>query len=468
MFASEKIEKGSPFIRIPEQLLITADTAINSETFNEALEMVQGIDDDIIIMLFLLHERGKKKRSRWARFFHSLEENRNVEMDLPIGWEDAECLMFGETSEVYCQVREQKDGLQDIFEQLFPALYSALPDIFTESLYTWNNFVWAAKLLETHSIQINTSSKKERNEPRKDDEEEANKESNYPTTAVCPLSILPRHHPFAATTVELLQQGTPEQWLLFLLFMADDLQISTRHQHNITIIWLCPLGKKNWLVFSSLVDIEQGKEIFYSFGRSLSNNELITRQGKVLRNNYFDTVPLHIAPRHDLSRSHLLLLQKNNLLLNQQQQHLLRKGPLSKKLVNSLRIFCLPEEAVSEMLTMSIVSIDTISTTTHENREDELPIPHDLDDRVAMLLEEILGKTLQQIQDRLQEMMKNKSSSNTSNNNRGNEENSRRKREAVALAYLEEQHKIASLALANLKRDDGGLLSPSPSPSPPA
>ena len=76
--AAEKLLRGDVAVSLPLKYLITADVAAGSPSFGPILEMVEGLDDEeTVLILYIMHERAKGKKSKWNGFLSELPNEFN-------------------------------------------------------------------------------------------------------------------------------------------------------------------------------------------------------------------------------------------------------------------------------------------------------------------------------------------------------------------------------------------------------
>ena len=164
--ATSDVPAGGAVLAVPRMALITADAAFGAGEWGEALQTVGGIDEDAVLMLFLIHERNRTTSSSddgggsgWvAAFFAELEALAaagEATACPPYTWRasDRESLIASD-SEAGRLADEAAVGLDDLYDALFPALSDALPECFPAKVYTVAALRWAAGVLAVYSVQL--------------------------------------------------------------------------------------------------------------------------------------------------------------------------------------------------------------------------------------------------------------------------------------------------------------------------
>ena len=154
--ATSDIPAGAAVLSVPRSDLLTAQAAFAAGAWGEAIGTVGGIDEDTVLMLFLVHERARGAESRWAPFFAALAslEGRGEATALPpVAWGAEQRSWLG-SSEAASLVEEQVCGLHDLHDALFPALSDAHPALFPAEVNTLEALQWACGVLAAFSVQL--------------------------------------------------------------------------------------------------------------------------------------------------------------------------------------------------------------------------------------------------------------------------------------------------------------------------
>ena len=153
-------------------------SALSAGAWGEAVATIDGIDEDAILMLFLVHERSKHRlsstctgtgtgtssdESRWSPFFAQLDllmRTGAAAAYPPCSWGSAEpdveaMLAHTEAGQVAAQATL---ALEDLHSALFPALSAALPQFFSAETYSLEALSWAAAVFAAYSVQLQASS----------------------------------------------------------------------------------------------------------------------------------------------------------------------------------------------------------------------------------------------------------------------------------------------------------------------
>lgn len=331
--AAEKLSRGGVAVSLPLKYLITADVAAGSPSFGPILEMVEGLDDEeTVLILYIMHERAKGKKSKWNGFLSELPTEFNstpfwsekvnyilVNSSFYLIWgiQEMELVSCGRTNtELHLLTESRKQEFKALYGQLFPSLSAALPQFFPENAHRFSDFLWAITLVRTRSFEIVVD--------------------GAPMTCVLPLHRIPRHHPFVPTQV-----GFDPHTRSF----------------NIT----------------TLVDMERGDELFIQYpGASGANNDqLLCQFGYVPcrgENEFFNTIPLTI-PRDAFDEKKILFMRERKMSLS----HLLRgTGELSPKLTQTLAMYVQTEEEFLRMIESAKTQQDHGDIITKEKMAEAL------------------------------------------------------------------------------------------------
>jgi hypothetical protein len=263
--------------------------------------------------------------------------------------------------------RETEEGLKELYSQLFPALSQALPQYFPRALFSWANFRWASMVLDTHSVRVvvpppapaaDKAMVGDNGVQYDEEEEEEGEAGGYdattlsagPTTitVVLPLAVLPRHHPYACTVAALGSSAG-----------------------------------EGPLTLHSLAPVAEGDPIHLAVGRGPTSAELMLRRGRIADANPFDALRFPFPAQIPLTHAKLALLQRLGLEDDiRARSHFLRgHDPLPAKLIDTLRVIFLPDDAVERLLaTASAGGL--------------VALPTDVDAQVAALMEGSLRSLL--------------------------------------------------------------------------
>ena len=175
--ATADVQANGAVLALARSELISVEAAFAAGEWGEAVAAVGGIDEDAVLMLFLIHERSKQPQqqqkepeeeekeeegrmaptgSRWSPFFAQLETlSRNGEAVNypPCAWSDAERALLAHT-EAGEIAAEASFGLEDLHAALFPALTDAYPEHFPAETYSVTAMRWAAGVLAACSVQL--------------------------------------------------------------------------------------------------------------------------------------------------------------------------------------------------------------------------------------------------------------------------------------------------------------------------
>lgn len=148
---SSGLRKGEAAIFIPTELLISADVARRDAVFSPVLGAVDGLDDDHVMMLYIMWQKGLGEKGKWSRWFKALPKRLSLNLRCggsspPIEYpsppsaqgQDAPSVQresFPIAAEGFLpECRELLEDivgeLRDVHGDLFPALFDAFPGMF--------------------------------------------------------------------------------------------------------------------------------------------------------------------------------------------------------------------------------------------------------------------------------------------------------------------------------------------------
>jgi hypothetical protein len=165
--ATADVQANGTVLALARSELISVEAAFAAGEWGEAVAAVGGIDEDTVLMLFLIHERQQQKEdqeegrmsptgSKWSPFFAQLEalSRRGEAVNYPpCAWSDSERALLAHT-EAGEIATETSFGLEDLHAALFPALTETYPQHFPAETYSITAMRWAAGVLAACSVQL--------------------------------------------------------------------------------------------------------------------------------------------------------------------------------------------------------------------------------------------------------------------------------------------------------------------------
>ncbi|KQJ95776.1 hypothetical protein BRADI_3g18940v3 [Brachypodium distachyon] len=153
MVASENIGVGHIALEIPESLIISEELLCQSDMFL-ALKDLNSITTETMLLLWSMRERHNPS-SNFKMFFETLPSNFNTGLNFGIG-----ALAALEGTLLFDELMQARQHLHQQYDELFPMLCTKFPEIFTQDIYTWDNFLWACELWYSNSMMVVLSSGK--------------------------------------------------------------------------------------------------------------------------------------------------------------------------------------------------------------------------------------------------------------------------------------------------------------------
>eukprot|EP01060_Flectonema_neradi_P039692 TRINITY_DN8824_c0_g1_i1.p1 TRINITY_DN8824_c0_g1~~TRINITY_DN8824_c0_g1_i1.p1 ORF type:complete len:548 (+),score=73.25 TRINITY_DN8824_c0_g1_i1:64-1707(+) len=153
LIATKDISYPEPILKIPKKLLFNVHTT--KDSFLSPLFDLYSLDDDSRLLLFLVYEkfRGNNPSSVsnfcWESFIKVLPEK----YDALFFWSESD-LRELQGTRLLSSAMEQKQHLREVYDSLFPKLSSAHPDIFTDEIFSWENFMWGRAVFDSRAFVI--------------------------------------------------------------------------------------------------------------------------------------------------------------------------------------------------------------------------------------------------------------------------------------------------------------------------
>jgi len=144
---TKKVDENETVISVPKNLLINVDVARSHPTLGPIFEDLH-FNDDTILFLFVIYEK-ENQNSFWRPFYDTLPSYFTTSLHYT-----ATELMELEGTNLFDETLQTKQQLQAFRDYLFPELSNQFPDIFPETTFSWENFLWARSLLDSRAIQL--------------------------------------------------------------------------------------------------------------------------------------------------------------------------------------------------------------------------------------------------------------------------------------------------------------------------
>eukprot|EP01133_Synstelium_polycarpum_P004239 gene4239-4946_t len=288
LVTTKRVDENECIVSVPRKYLINVDVAKNHEILGKIFEEVSGLNDDTILFLFVIYEK-ENPNSFWRPFFDTLPSY----FPTSIHYTATELLEL-EGTNLFAETLRTKEHLQSIMDLLFPELSNQFPNVFPESLFTWENFLWARSLFDSRAIQLKIDGKI--------------------VNCLVPMADMINHNTHA--------------------------QISRRHFDQ----------DSDCFRMVSCCGVPANAQIFLHYG-ALQNWELAHYYGFVMPNNCYDSMHIGFDMPEDetpkLTENKLKLLDSNLISID---THYLRKGDIPLRILAALRVALLAEEEFNEHL----------------------------------------------------------------------------------------------------------------------
>ena len=161
VFAAVPLARGDPVLRVPQSLLLTAAAALQDPVVGTPLatlraepEIASLLDDRVLTMLFLLHQRRLGHASDWWAYIASLPGDELVRA-LPMHWEEAQQYRLLRGTPLLPQALEARAALRTLFAQVVRgALCVQWPEAFPTTAYTWERLMWAHAIFWSRALSV--------------------------------------------------------------------------------------------------------------------------------------------------------------------------------------------------------------------------------------------------------------------------------------------------------------------------
>lgn len=286
--ACEDLNSGSMAIRVPETLLITEETAKESDLGPALMQFTQ-LGGDSIAVIWTMVERHDAD-SQWAAFWQSLPETLHSGLTMSDTLLQA---LQGTSAHTECHsarqhIKEQYEGLKPILD----ALVAAYPAHLEAAWFSWDAYLWAVQLWYAYAMKVKWP-------------DGSCKECLVPYASLLNHSVRPH-------IVQYGQLDAATGQLCFPLFR--------------------PVAK--------------GHQCFLSYG-PLSNLKLMLFYGMAIPDNPYDVVQIELEARNDHLQSQAqAFLQKLNLSLH----HNLSLGSLPVSLQMTAAVLGMPADTLESLV----------------------------------------------------------------------------------------------------------------------
>ena len=133
LIASRAVSKGETLCSIPDSAWLTPGIALSAPVIGEALK---GLENWLVVALYLLHEKHQGLDSAWAGYISSLPSTCHS----PVMWKESELeLLAG--SQLAASVEAYKNYFSDKFTSLQNGVFKQFPSLF--EWLSFEEFLWA-------------------------------------------------------------------------------------------------------------------------------------------------------------------------------------------------------------------------------------------------------------------------------------------------------------------------------------
>eukprot|EP00898_Chlorokybus_atmophyticus_P004353 jgi/Chlat1/4919/Chrsp31S04783 len=148
--AANDIEAGEEAVSVPQHLLMSYKTALQSDegSVYKVLMQHHELDGDTIALLWTIRERTRPV-SKFREFFNWLPAT--FLTGLSCSDSAVQCL---EGTPLQAEVLEAQQHLRNTYNQLLPALNELYPETFSPQVYSWEAYLWAAQLWYAYGMQV--------------------------------------------------------------------------------------------------------------------------------------------------------------------------------------------------------------------------------------------------------------------------------------------------------------------------
>ncbi|EGC36675.1 hypothetical protein DICPUDRAFT_54488 [Dictyostelium purpureum] len=285
---TKKVDEDEVVVSVPRKYLINVDVAKSNPILGPIFEELH-LNDETILFLFVIYEK-ENPNTFWRPFYDTLPSY----FTTSIHYSSTELLEL-EGTNLFAETLAVKQQLQAFRDYLFPELSNQYPDIFPESVFSWENFLWARSLLDSRAIQLKIDGKIK--------------------SCLVPMADMINHHTNA--------------------------QISERHFDQ----------DSNCFRMVSSCNIPANNQIFLHYG-ALQNSDLALYYGFVIPNNIYDSFHVGYELEADEAEEgeesvQELKKQKDKLLIDHNlspDSNYLRKDRIPTKNFACLRVILLTKE----------------------------------------------------------------------------------------------------------------------------
>ena len=238
LIAIRPITQGEPIFEVPENLILTKQTAI--EHFSSVANLLNDVDEYVALAMLLIDERNKGEASFWKPYLDILPPDEEL---IPLfRWSDEELgLLKGSPTLVACTSLKQK--LRKEYQTAVETVFEQHPSVFPLDVYSFEAWEWAFAVLFSRAILLRKES----------------------TLALVPYADLLNHNPFCTSYIDMERRILRKD--KYVGFFVDR-----------------PYAKMN--------------QIFVTYGPK-SNTELLLLYGFLVDRNPYDSVEISVALDED-------------------------------------------------------------------------------------------------------------------------------------------------------------------------
>lgn len=145
--AVKDLDVGDIALEIPSSTIISEELVHKSDMY-QILEKIDGMTSETMLLLWSMWEKYNCT-SEFKIYFDTLPKNFNTGLSFGV-----DAIMALEGTVLLEELTQAKEHLRGQYDELFPELSHAHPDVFPPELYTWEHFLWACELWYSNSMKI--------------------------------------------------------------------------------------------------------------------------------------------------------------------------------------------------------------------------------------------------------------------------------------------------------------------------
>lgn len=156
LFTDVGLEEGDIYLRLPWEMVMTVERALESPLIGEALKALEAKfgrrDEATELCLFLISEKSRGHESRWAPYLDTLPRPEDF-FEFPFYWNDEDLAELQGTM-FFMDLLELRMNIADAWARVYRNVVAPNPTVFPPEIFHPIAFRWAYQVWQSRCIQV--------------------------------------------------------------------------------------------------------------------------------------------------------------------------------------------------------------------------------------------------------------------------------------------------------------------------